>query len=126
MDAVKFLKEFERMCKSFGECSCENCGIYKLRVKAGDKHSPRCDYIVRKFPEECVTIVEKWSVDHPKKTRAQDFYEKHPNAPKVEGYPVILPITMGYCGEYGHNEDFCYQCPKYRQNGKKCWEMPVE
>ena len=38
--------------------------------------------ICAKDAEKAIEIVQKWSDEHPKKTYAQDFFEKFPKAPK--------------------------------------------
>lgn len=120
MDAVKFLKERERMCDSFGECNCEGCEIYKLREKAVGRYTPSCNNIVRKLPEECIAIVEKWSAEHPRKTRLQDFLEKHPAATvRQNGLPPFMPTWFGYCGKS------CYSCER-QLTDKECWDLPLE
>lgn len=125
MDAVKFLKELERMCDSFGGGCSEDCEIYKLRVqnKRPDiiaNYIPACDFIVRGNPEECVPIVEKWSAEHPKKTRLQDFLEKFPNASLgISGTPRFLPRPFGYCGR-----ETCQGCDHW--GSSDCWILPVE
>lgn len=73
MDAVKYLKEYDRMCKSYGVC--ENCEIDKLRNKCEG-----CSSIVYAHPEKVVDIVEKWSAEHPVKTRQSEFLKMFPNA----------------------------------------------
>ncbi len=65
MDAVKFLKEYNRMCESYGH-DCGECGIDKMRNGDG------CTSIIHAHPEEAVSIVEKWSVDHTTKTRKSE------------------------------------------------------
>lgn len=116
MDAVKFLEELHRLCNGR---DCNECVLHDFKWDCPGVSNTT-------YVNKIVTIVEKWSAEHPQKTRVQDFYEKYPNAPKVNGYPIILPLSMGYCGEYGHNGDFCNQCPNFRLEDKKCWEMPVE
>lgn len=64
MDAVKFIKERNRMCRSFG-WSCGGC--------PADKNTC-CDPF--EWREELVTIVEKWSAEHPRKTRQDVFLEQ--------------------------------------------------
>lgn len=125
MDAVKFFEELKRMCEN--NPSCTGCpalleDVPVLICKLKD--TPE-DYGMLRI-NKLVSFIEKWSADHPQKTRAQDFYEKHPNAPKINGYPIILPISMGYCGEYGYNTEFCTLCPHFNLEDKECWEMPVE
>lgn len=66
MDAVEFLKEWKRMCgqdKTCNECSIRGICLYSMCS------SP--DSIVK--VEEIVESVSKWSKEHPRKTRLQDF-----------------------------------------------------
>lgn len=57
MDALEFIRERNRMCKSFGD-GCMSCPFYK----EGDN----CMAIL--WEEEMVPIVEKWSKENPRKT----------------------------------------------------------
>ena len=55
MDAVEFIKERNRMCKSFDDdCDCSNCPAYRNNC---------CNTF--EWQEELVAIVEKWSAEHP-------------------------------------------------------------
>ena len=58
MDAVKYLKERERMCK---KSACFDCQFYEKNNHAG----VNCMSLDRKCPEEAVSAVEKWSEEHP-------------------------------------------------------------
>ena len=59
MDALEFIRERNRVCKSFGDGEgCMSCPFYK--------EGNRCMAILWK--EEIVPIVEKWSKEHPCKT----------------------------------------------------------
>lgn len=62
--------------------------------------------------------------NNPKKTRLDDFFEKHPNAPvSGKGLPFVLPHLLGYC-----QADNCDDC--LRLHGvwelKDCWNQEVE
>lgn len=70
MDAVKFLKEYDRMCKSYN-FDCNECGIHKVRKGEG------CIETVVEHPEEVVAAVEKWSAEHPVKTRQSAWKPVH-------------------------------------------------
>lgn len=121
MDAVKFLKELERMCDSFGEGYCGGCEIYKLREKAVGRYTPSCDNIVKKLPEECVTIVEKWYAEHPAKTRLMDLLEKFPKfSMGANNSPMVLPRLFGYCGR-----GRCQGC-EHQNEEESCWNLPLE
>lgn len=116
MDAVKFLEEFRRMCDSHKEC--ETCPF----------HSPPKYYCLWdvladsecEITERAVSIVEKWSAEHPVKTRLRDFLEKFPNASLgSSGTPLYLPRPFGYCGR-----ETCQGCDHW--GSSDCWILPVE
>lgn len=95
MDAIKFIKERNRMCKSFGG-SCDGC--------PADKNTC-CDAF--EWQEELITIVEEWSKEHPHKTRQDVFLEQFPNV-ELDGNGII-------------NISPCKVDPKqYPFNGKNC------
>ena len=62
MDAVKFLKEYKRMC-GHDNGTCHECPIGKLR----NKHCIEvCDDVfIYLHPFEVVSAVEEWSEEHP-------------------------------------------------------------
>lgn len=74
MDAVKFIKERDRMCKSYydaekGYCS-DGCPAHDVQCSDLDGLSTDA--------EELVTRVEEWSAAHPRKTRKSVFLEQYP------------------------------------------------
>lgn len=85
MEAIEFLKQYDRMCEYYTGCS--DCPIKKFCFDTE--------------PEEFVSKVEQWSQTHPQKTMMQDFFEKFPKAPKEEdGTPIdICPSYCGYTDE---------------------------
>lgn len=109
MDAVKFLKEKERMCNYYNR-KCENgCPI--------DGDFP-CDFMILMNPNDIVNRVEQWSKEHPRKTRLQDFLEKFPKAKFNElGCPNVCCADLGYREKCSYNEyEIC----------KDCWNKPIE
>ena len=89
MDALEFIRERNRMCKSFG-VECENCPANK---------DSRCIDI--NLDEEIVPIVEKWSKENPRKTRLDVFLEQHPEEKlNVREVLDLCPITSATY-EYG-------------------------
>lgn len=107
MDAVKFIKERNRMCKSFGK-NCDDCPADKIACCGAFE-----------WREELVTIVEEWSAAHPRKTRQDLFLEQWPNAPKdCDGILVLNPCNL----------DITIQC--YADNCLKCcheyWTQEVK
>ena len=79
MDAVKFIEERNRMCKSFGR-RCSDC--------PADKNIC-CDPF--EWRKELATIVEEWSAAHPCKTRQSVFLEQLPNA------KVFVDGVLDFC-----------------------------
>lgn len=72
MEALEFLKERKRMCRSF--CgSCRGCPCEKVRCALNSLTSDD-DY------KRIVAAVEEWSAAHPRKTRQSVFLEQFPNA----------------------------------------------
>lgn len=62
-----------------------------------------------------ISMVQKWSDEHPLKTYAQDFFEKFPNALKDhEGVPNACLVDI-----YGSSFDECYGCCI------DCWNKPM-
>ena len=106
MDALMFLNEAKRMCKSFKDC--EGCPF---------REEECCPAIIGEKAEQVIQSVERWSKDHPQKTRLQDFLEKYPNAPmEADGTPKVCCENIGYykaCDESGAD------C-------KKCWNKVME
>lgn len=78
MDAVKYLKEKNRMCRKQGKLlrNCFECPIGNDGggCQAGVFENQKVT------EEELVAIVEKWSAEHPKKTRLSEFLKMYPNA----------------------------------------------
>ncbi len=66
MDAKEFIKERNRMCKSFGDLNCDGCPINDIL---------RCSDLEH-FNPEMVDAVEKWSKEHPLKTNRDALKEK--------------------------------------------------
>lgn len=115
MDAVKFLRERERMCDGMDGCS--SCKLYAKN----SGYDLTCDGYVKKCPNEAVKIVEKWSEEHPQKTLKDEFLEKYPNAPinKEYGFPLsICPSELGY-------KNKCTNAEKYISGCAACWNRPL-
>ena len=88
MDAVMFVKEWKRMCRS--SKTCLSCSIGKI---AGV--STVCSNVVKEEPEKYVSIVEKWSAEHQIRTRQREFLKMFPNAPLREnGSIAICPLDV--------------------------------
>ena len=93
MDAVKFIKERQRMCDSYNdECmGCLMCGQYCGIDKGVDA-------------ERLVEVVELWSKEHPYKTRQSEYLKQWPRTRvKDDGIIALCPciVSSGYRDQYG-------------------------
>lgn len=115
MTAVEYLREKARMTKADKEGRCGiQCGMCGLKP-TNSTISCHCFELV--YPEKAVSIVQKWTYEHPRKTILQDFLEKYPNAPKRKsGEPSICPESLGYRPEGTGCHAGCYEC----------WNRPLE
>ena len=109
---TNFLHELKRLCDSRDECvaneankeDCPMFGLCKL------PHSKICDEDIK----TAIETVQKWSDEQPKKTYAQDFFEKFPKAQSdSDGNPYVCRQTI-YGGE----------CPNIECD--ECWNEPME
>ena len=68
MDALEFLKERKRMCKSYPRC--DGCPL----------REPNCNLTTDEDYTRAIITVEQWSKEHPRKTRQSVFLEQWPTA----------------------------------------------
>lgn len=103
MDAITFIKEYNRMCKAKKFCDkCELCGrCFLTDINPTDITA-----------EETIAIVEKWSKEHPRKTFLSDLLEKYPSVHLKEGdgVPVFCPRILGYKQELDCGSISCAEC----------------
>ena len=90
MDAVKFIEERDRMCKSFDKY-CYGCPAWDgSSCKLGTGTYLKCE------ADKKVKIVEEWAAAHPRKTRQSVFLEQYPNAVlDKDGVLRICPSFVG-------------------------------
>ncbi len=114
---IDFFAEAKRLCTSRTRCTTnaaykERCPLFVF-----------CEHtITTKSAEEVIKAIEnlqKWSNEPPKKTYAQDFFEKFP---KAQSYSDGTPLTCRkriYGGAPPKDEE-CYMgaC-------KSCWNEPL-
>lgn len=94
MDAVKFIEERNRMCKSFDKY-CYGCPAWDGSCKLEPGSYLKCE------ADKAVKIVEEWSAAHPRKTRQSVFLELWPNC-MMDDDDVV-----GMCPR---NVDKMYEC----------------
>lgn len=107
MDAVKFLMEFNRMHNHY-DIDCRNCPRDKEECSLLSTQD-------KAYFEKFVADVEKWSKEHPQKTRQQDFLEKLPKAETdYNGTPNFCCAKLGYT------------CNCSKIDCCECWNTPLE
>lgn len=116
---INFLAEMKRVCALYKNCrtpdESEPCPLYHF-----------CEVHVKHHSAEklkkAVEILQKWSDEHPRKTYAQDFFKKFPEArPTADGVPRMCRANC-----YGGS---CRQPPPIDSNQeicKCCWDEPME
>lgn len=119
MDAVKFIEERNRMCKSFDKY-CYGCPAWDGSCKLETGSYLKCE------ADKAVKIVEEWSAAHQRKTRQSVFLEQWPDTQlDKKGNVIICPKQLCRGEEFnkliaacrGTN---CYECRR------KFWGKVVE
>ena len=119
MDAVKFVKEYLRMCTNVDEC--EDCPVYKTdfcAVPAKERS--------QESAEKIVELVEEWSAAHPRKTRQDVFLEQYPESDiDLNGILDVCPapIFRSHRSSRGGCSDFYKDCNECRS---EFWLQEVE
>lgn len=123
MDAVKFIEERKRMCKSFDKCSF-GCPAWDGVCKLETGTYLECE------ADKQVEIVKEWSAAHPRKTRQSVFLEQWPeaNVDKSTGVLIICPAALkkeyrddrGACNAYSIESGVCNDCRR------EFWMQEVE
>lgn len=94
MDAVRFIKERNRMCKSL-DVRCEVCPAFHV-----GENGAQCAVGAASMLDATaqIAIVEDWSAAHPRKTLQSVFLEQWPEAELVNGCLAICPkrISANY------------------------------
>lgn len=121
MDAVKFINERDRMCKSFGDrcIGCPGFDIYEEVLCLVDREST-LDATAQ------VAIVEEWSAAHPRKTRQDVLLEQYPEA-NLDKYGIIQICPAAFFSSYRspklgctNSTMMCHDCRR------RFWTQEVE
>lgn len=106
MDAVKFIEEARRMCQTYD--GCEDCPANAC----GNFVDCRVDIMQTIDAADAVAIVEKWSKEHPVKTRSSEFLKHYPNAINYGGVLFICPkkVDESYNPCNGCSDTSCDDC----------------
>lgn len=118
MDAVKFIEERNRMCKTHWEC--QGCPAVR---KGG---SCLFDATTGAAPAEQIEFLKEWSAAHPRRTRQSVFLEQYPEA-SISEHGVLLvcpcPISASHRNANGGCATIGRRCDDCR---KEYWLQEVE
>lgn len=116
MDALKFIEERNRMCDYYmggnALSGCAECPAFENT----------CSTSFRSVTAEYIEAVERWSREHPRKTRQGEFLEQWPEAELVDGIIDIKPCRLVAAIRFGPecHKTFCDDCRR------KFWMQEVE
>lgn len=115
---IDFFVETHRLCASRRDCKLsidDRCPLYEFCEKAVPKLS-------RKDVEYAIETLRKWSRENPRKTYAQDFFEKFPEAkPDKEGVPRMCRVNC-----YGGSCQYSAVSGAGPAPCKACWNEEME
>lgn len=119
MDAVKFIEERNRMCKSFDD-GCQMCPACNndLCCAVGQESTLNAT--------DQIAIVEEWSAAHPRKTRQSVFMENYPDSlVNDSGVLRLCPryISDAYRDDNGECKEPTIKCVDCR---REFWMQEVE
>lgn len=116
MDAIKFLKERNRMCKT--NVSCYDCPAHDLG------RSNSCKFAMENWasPEQQINLVKERAAEHPCKTRQSVFMEQWPDV-YLDGNRVISVSPCTVSKEYRDMDCDLRDCAECR---KEFWLKEVE
>lgn len=113
---INFFSELKRLCGSRDGCVANVTNKEQCPLR-GFCELPLSEICA----EKAIEILQKWSDEHPKKTYAQDFFEKFPKAQSnSDGTPFVCKKRI-YDGMHPTFED----CD-YTGTCKNCWNEPME
>lgn len=116
MDAVKFIKEINRLCEAHEDC--KDCPLIGHACDVNTATIMSCYNI--ESVQKMVQIVEQWAKDHPEVTRKSEFLKMYPNA-DLKNITRLLPCSLDKtlepfrCAKYGYLSLTC-RCDKCRDD----------
>lgn len=116
MDAIEFLKERNRMCKT--NVSCYDCPAHDLGC------SNSCKFAMENWtsPEQQINLVKEWAAGHPYKTQQSVFMKQWPDV-YLDGGRVIAVSPCTLSKEYRDMNCGLRDCAECR---KEFWLKEVE
>lgn len=105
MDALKFIEERNRMCDYYrGDnalSGCAECPAFQMTCVS-----------VRSVTAEYIAAVERWSKEHPRKTRQDVFMAHYPDAALDNGVLRVCPRKIYKSAGINCNNTTCSLCKR--------------
>ena len=100
------------------DIKCSECPLSYTNNGASEFVS--CTTFEMHYPQQAISIVQRWSNAHSQRTYLSEFLEHYPNAQlRIDGIPKgVCPYALGMI-----NRD---DCQKKDHNCVKCWNQPIE
>ena len=103
---VKLIKDYARMCDKKRGIDCDVCELNK------NKKYSSCELFMMKEPEKAVEIIEKWSDEHPIKTRQDMIIKEFPNIEMIGDFIDLRPCDMDPEINCPDGTNGCTECKK--------------
>lgn len=100
------------------DIKCSECPLSYTNNGASEFIS--CTTFEMHYPLQAISIVQRWSDEHPKRTYLSEFLKNYPNAPlEDDGTPNFCPYRLGLMSKDNCRKD---------HNCVKCWNqsIPIE
>lgn len=106
MDALEFLKGYDRICESSN--SCKDCCL--RRRNNGTRRA--CSVYIKKCTEKAIQKIKIWLESHQNPTRQSEFLKLFPEARLVDGVLDIHPckVDKTYGKEFCETSHSCNEC----------------
>lgn len=131
MDCSKtenYFKEKARMVeadtKAYCRIDCSTCSLCSENNNIGCG----CTKLELLYPQKAISIVQKWSDEHPQKTYLSEFLKHYPNAQlDSDGIPDgICLATLGLCEDCVKMDESGNAISERDCTCKDCWNTPIE
>lgn len=119
LSVAEYLRAKARMTNADGggicSISCRKCPL----DGGSNGKGVNCVEFESKFPEAAEKVVREWVEKHPFKTLCMDFFEKFPDAEKIDGKVPYVCAMRIYPG---------IECivRNHRTQCEECWDRPLE
>lgn len=106
----RMIKKHKYICK----LNCDDCPLGWSKNGKGIS----CETLEKSYPEQAISIVQRWSDAHPQRTCLTELLKNFPNTPlEDDGTPNFCPYRLGLMSKDNCRKD---------RNCIECWNQTVE